>query len=47
VRDIRAAYDVSPDGRRFLLLRELEPDRPGELTVVLHALDRRPVAPRP
>jgi len=32
-------YDVSPDGRRFVLLRELEPDRSSEITVVLHAFD--------
>ncbi len=39
VRDALGAYDVSPDGRRFLLLRDLEAGRVGELTVVQHALD--------
>jgi serine/threonine-protein kinase len=39
VTDLRANYDVSPDGRRFVLLRELDRDRTDELRVVLHAFD--------
>jgi hypothetical protein len=37
--DTRASHDVSPEDRHFLLVREFEPDRPDEVTVVLHALD--------
>ena len=36
-RDTRAAYDVSPDGRRFVFLREVPRNRPDEIRVVLHA----------
>ena len=39
VTDLRSGYDVSPDGRRFVLLRELDRDRSDELRVVLHAFD--------
>jgi serine/threonine-protein kinase len=39
VTDLRANYDVSPDGRRFVLLREIDRDRTDELRVVLHAFD--------
>jgi len=49
VSDPLGAYDVSRDGR-FLLLRDVEPSRAGELTVVLHALDaigRRSALPLP
>jgi serine/threonine-protein kinase len=37
--DLRSGYDVSPDGRRFVLIRELDRDRTDELRVVLHAFD--------
>ena len=40
-RDTRAAYDVSPDGHRFLFLREVPKHRPDEIRVVLHAFQRR------
>jgi Tol biopolymer transport system component len=39
VTDLRSGYDVSPDGRRFVLLREKDRDRTDELRVVLHAFD--------
>jgi serine/threonine-protein kinase len=39
VTDLRANYDVSPDGRRFVLMREPDRDRTDELRVVLHAFD--------
>jgi len=47
LHDARASYDVSPDGQRILLVRELDSDRPSEITVVLHALDgHRQTLPR-
>ena len=39
--DLRNGYDVSPDGRRFVLVRALDRDRTDELRVVLHAFDAR------
>ena len=35
-RFANAAYDVSPDGQRFLLIRAKEQNVPGEVRVVLN-----------
>ncbi len=40
VTDFRASYDVSPDGRRFVLVRALASARPDQVTVLLNAIPR-------